>query len=324
MAADYANVVLNVLVRRDGEVVELDLAGKPATPAAFCRLIRGSAAGLQRCKTCRSLVAFGACCRGLTEHTCHGGVAVLAAPAARADGGVSDSVVVTSCAFAHDDGVRGWRRAREHARGLPVDLRTLRQAYRRLPTVGRDRLPLAGAIVEVAAAALGEIERLLESRRCPEAVRPPVARRVGEADATSGEVAAALALSRDPSFQRAGQPTGATLAGLVQAMVERDPGMPFTVARIARAARMTPNHFSTLFHQQTGRTFTEFLTARRIELAKRLLQDVTLSIKEVSHRAGFADAAYFARRVRQVTGTTPSRWRRARGSLTSSAAGSGP
>lgn len=80
---------------------------------------------------------------------------------------------------------------------------------------------------------------------------------------------------------------------------------------IARAAHMSPNHFSALFHQHMGQSFSTYVAWMRISLAQELLRDFTLSIREVAERAGFDDANYFARRFRQKTGLSPRRWRSA-------------
>ena len=49
----------------------------------------------------------------------------------------------------------------------------------------------------------------------------------------------------------------------------------------------------------------DFLTERRISLAKELLGDLTLNIAEVALATGFDDPSYFTRRFRQKTGMTP-------------------
>ena len=64
---------------------------------------------------------------------------------------------------------------------------------------------------------------------------------------------------------------------------------------LAAAARLTPNHFTTLFREHTGRPFTEFLTEERIARAKKLLLNPTLSINEVAKLAGYDDPGYFTR-----------------------------
>ena len=123
------------------------------------------------------------------------------------------------------------------------------------------------------------------------------------------DIEKALRLSRDPSFKGAERPTGATLIDMVVALVSRDPSLPFSVGNVAKAARMTPNHFSTLFRRQTGKTFVEFLAARRVAMGQELLRDPTLSISEIAQRVGFSDANYFSRRFRRLVGTTPRDWR---------------
>jgi AraC-like DNA-binding protein len=92
-------------------------------------------------------------------------------------------------------------------------------------------------------------------------------------------------------------------------LVAHKPSLPYTVTSIAAAARITPNHFSSLFHHWMGQSFLDFLNTARINAAKDLLRDLSLSISEVAHRAGYEDANYFARRFRLTTGMTPRKWR---------------
>ena len=86
--------------------------------------------------------------------------------------------------------------------------------------------------------------------------------------------------------------------------------MPYGVVDIAAAAGISPNHFSSLFHKHMKQAFSEFLTDRRLELAKQVLGDLTLNIADVARKVGYDDAGYFARRFRQKTGVTPREWRR--------------
>ena len=81
MSTETVGASLLILVRNDNEVYELNLIGEDAHLSDFCRLLRESPEGLARCMTCRSLVTLGACYRGLSQYTCHGGISVLAAPA---------------------------------------------------------------------------------------------------------------------------------------------------------------------------------------------------------------------------------------------------
>ena len=114
---------------------------------------------------------------------------------------------------------------------------------------------------------------------------------------------------REPSVERGGQVPA--VVRVVTALVSRKPNMPFSVGEIASAARMSPNHFSSLFRKHQKQSFSEFLTERRIELAKQVLCDLTLNITEVARRVGYYDPGYFARRFKQRTGMTPREWRTA-------------
>ncbi|MGQ0751118.1 MAG: AraC family transcriptional regulator [Betaproteobacteria bacterium] len=84
-----------------------------------------------------------------------------------------------------------------------------------------------------------------------------------------------------------------------------------TLADAARAADLSPNYLAHLLKKETGRTFTDLLTERRMEKARELLAHTTLRISEVAEAVGFEDEAYFARRFRQCFNIAPRDYRRA-------------
>lgn len=82
---------------------------------------------------------------------------------------------------------------------------------------------------------------------------------------------------------------------------------------VARLAERVDLHRSTLtrrFQTATGTSPSAYLQARRLQHALSLLTTTDLAIATVALRSGFSDPDYFARRVRQVTGQTPSDFRR--------------
>lgn len=310
LAKDVAGLYLVVLLRVNRQMVELHPAGGETGLPLFCRVYRRATRGLESCRTCRSLVAFGACYRGLIEYACHGGVSVIAAPALWRDGTVSSHVVVASCAFAGGAHARCWPLARDHARNLGADMTELRRAFCELPVVTEKKRQTARDITEVAALVLGDIEERIEReyRGGARATGEEKPRYAAELEAAWS----ALGLARDPSFTLSGHSAASAMADMVVAMVMRDPSVPYSVVNIARAARVTPNHFSTIFRKHTGQTFQAFLNEQRIARARDLLQNPSLDIAEVAHASGFADPAYFSRRFKQTTGCTPTAWRAGR------------
>ena len=77
----------------------------------------------------------------------------------------------------------------------------------------------------------------------------------------------------------------------------------------AQAVHLSPGYLSQLIKKETGQTFVQFLTARRIAQARSLLLHSDLSIKEVAARCGFDDIGYFGRRFRKIEGCSPSDFR---------------
>jgi AraC-like DNA-binding protein len=82
-----------------------------------------------------------------------------------------------------------------------------------------------------------------------------------------------------------------------------------SLADAAAAADLSPNYLAHLIKKETGRTFTDLVTERRMERAQELLAHTSLRIGEVAAAAGFEDEAYFARRFRQCFRLAPRDYR---------------
>ncbi|MCS6510401.1 AraC family transcriptional regulator [Burkholderia thailandensis] len=88
-----------------------------------------------------------------------------------------------------------------------------------------------------------------------------------------------------------------------------------TLAGTARAAFLSPNYLAHLIRKETGSTFTELVTERRIALAQSLLAHTTRRIADIAHAVGFRDEGYFSRRFRACVGVSPKDYREANGAL---------
>ena len=78
---------------------------------------------------------------------------------------------------------------------------------------------------------------------------------------------------------------------------------------VARAMNYSDAYFCKLFKQCFKVNFSAWLNEFRVEKAKELLSATRLSVREVSLACGYADANYFARVLKRVTGMTPSEYR---------------
>ena len=73
---------------------------------------------------------------------------------------------------------------------------------------------------------------------------------------------------------------------------------------------LSQSHFSTMFAQETGLTFTQYLTALRIGKAKELLEATEMRSSQIAQEVGYNDSHYFSYLFKKTTGMTPSEYRR--------------
>ncbi len=83
-----------------------------------------------------------------------------------------------------------------------------------------------------------------------------------------------------------------------------------SVSDLARIISLSEVRFRHLFREAVGMRPVEFMRARRIEAACRMLAQTDNAVKEVAAACGFADAAFFHRVFRRRMGSTPSAYRR--------------
>ncbi|MBT0726906.1 helix-turn-helix transcriptional regulator [Rosenbergiella australiborealis] len=85
---------------------------------------------------------------------------------------------------------------------------------------------------------------------------------------------------------------------------------PLNRDSVAKQFHITPNYLSHLFQKAGSMGFNDYLTAVRLELAKKMLRGYELKIKEIAHQCGFEDSNYFCRLFRKHTARSPSEYRR--------------
>jgi len=86
---------------------------------------------------------------------------------------------------------------------------------------------------------------------------------------------------------------------------------PLDVAAMAAHAGVSPRTFARRFREETGTTPLQWLLARRVLEARRLLEESGLPVEAVAWRCGFGTAASLRDHFRRATATTPTAYRRA-------------
>lgn len=77
----------------------------------------------------------------------------------------------------------------------------------------------------------------------------------------------------------------------------------------AAEVNLSPNHFSTIFSQEMGQTFIEYLTSVRMKKAKELLRSTTMKTAEIAFAVGYKDAHYFSYLFKKTQECTPREFR---------------
>jgi AraC-like DNA-binding protein len=94
----------------------------------------------------------------------------------------------------------------------------------------------------------------------------------------------------------------------IEANLDGDP----SITEVAGVCGLSTNYFAKAFKQTTGAPPHAWLLMRRIEHAKRLLNETSLELAEVALACGFVDQSHLGRIFMKREGCSPGKWRRLR------------
>lgn len=92
--------------------------------------------------------------------------------------------------------------------------------------------------------------------------------------------------------------------------IDRNHAQPLDVPAMAEAALMSPSHFSRRFREAYDETPYSYLMTRRMERAQELLRH-GVTVTDACVQVGCTSLGSFSSRFREVTGVSPSAYRRA-------------
>ena len=78
---------------------------------------------------------------------------------------------------------------------------------------------------------------------------------------------------------------------------------------LAREANTSYFYLCRLFKRELGVTFVQYVALTRVNAALRLLENVNLTIAQVSYAVGITDAQYFDRVFKRTLGCRPKEYR---------------
>jgi len=82
-----------------------------------------------------------------------------------------------------------------------------------------------------------------------------------------------------------------------------------SLGQVAAAGGLSEKYASVVFQESAGKSFVDYLTQLRLDMAKHLLKTSDAPIIEIAFRCGFNDASYFTLQFKRDTHQTPRQFR---------------
>lgn len=89
-------------------------------------------------------------------------------------------------------------------------------------------------------------------------------------------------------------------------IIENDYGnADLSLVSISSDISVSPNYLSALIKKETGQTFIDLLTEKRIKAARDMLLCTSMKIREISEKCGYSDQHYFSYCFKKYSGISP-------------------
>ncbi|MBE6999527.1 MAG: helix-turn-helix transcriptional regulator, partial [Ruminococcaceae bacterium] len=93
------------------------------------------------------------------------------------------------------------------------------------------------------------------------------------------------------------------------ACMESDLTVNLSLSALAELLNVNASYLSDLFHRETGKTITEYVTELRLNQAANLLSTTNLQIQTVAQHCGISDVNYFSKLFKKQYLVTPRQYR---------------
>ena len=91
--------------------------------------------------------------------------------------------------------------------------------------------------------------------------------------------------------------------------IKQDLAREFSLRRLASIVDLSPSRFRYVFKSETGLGPKAYIRALRMELAKQLLENTSLTVEQIMIQIGLTDRSHFERGFKKAFGLTPTQYR---------------
>ena len=82
-----------------------------------------------------------------------------------------------------------------------------------------------------------------------------------------------------------------------------------TVEELAAYVELNPRYLTALFKKEIGKTITEYISTKRVEVAQSLLARTEYTYAQIAYSLSFCSQSHFSKVFREHTGYTPRQYR---------------
>ena len=91
--------------------------------------------------------------------------------------------------------------------------------------------------------------------------------------------------------------------------IESNLDKTITISEMSRSLNISKSYLSHIIKQEYKKSLTKYIQSRKIEKAKKLLDETDTSISKISEILGYNDLNYFARTFKHMTGISATQYR---------------
>ena len=99
------------------------------------------------------------------------------------------------------------------------------------------------------------------------------------------------------------------VAGSIMKYIDSHYQEDISLQDVAGYLKYSDAYFCKIFKQCFNRSFLVYLSEYRVEHAKKLLENISININDISSKVGYRDSNYFEKVFKRITGVTPTEYR---------------
>ena len=102
---------------------------------------------------------------------------------------------------------------------------------------------------------------------------------------------------------------GLTFYYVTKSLIEDNLHRALSVREAAESVNLSPSYFQHVFKSETGQSFVEYTTARKVQRAREALRRTDAPISEIAYSLGFEYPQHFSKLFKKKTGMSPVAYR---------------